>query len=294
MRQRSFLLLALLVAVIIALLLVPIRIPAALARWHALADDLENLGHPVVFALLGIAIVRSIRPRHPFPALLPVLVAALSTLALGAATEYIQALVGRDGSWDDLLHDLLGCLGGVAWQVAAECRCDPGQRGARLALLSITLTSALVAAAPLGWTTLAYAVRAHEAPVFWRMDSAPLQRFTHREAGRYPALVIHEPPADWRGPGWLGVEVTNLRGTPLEVNVRVHDRWHDDKYSDRFNSRQLLQPGRPTLIQVPMGRIRTAPRTREMDMSWIRGVSVFVTAPDTLADLQVRRMYFGP
>jgi len=286
------LLLALLVVVIIALLLLPIRLPPALARWHALADALENLGHPVVFALLGICIVLSLRNSHPFPSWRPVVIAGVSALALGAATEYVQALVGRDGSWGDLFHDLLGCLGGVSWLIARECRLAGRHRPWRTALLSIAMLCALAALAPLAWTTFAYAARAREAPVFWRADSAPMQLFSHREAGRYPALVIHEPPADWRAYRTLVVEVVNGQPLALELNVRVHDRWHDDRYSDRFNMHRLIEPGVPTQIRVAMENIRAAPRTREMDMSWIRGVSVFVTAPATLANVQVRRLYF--
>ncbi len=41
---------------------------------------------------------------------LPRTLAALSALALGAAVEVIQGLVGRDASWGDLLADGLGIL----------------------------------------------------------------------------------------------------------------------------------------------------------------------------------------
>lgn len=41
---------------------------------------------------------------------LPRALAALSALALGAAVEIVQGMVGRDASWGDLLADGLGIL----------------------------------------------------------------------------------------------------------------------------------------------------------------------------------------
>ncbi len=41
---------------------------------------------------------------------LPRTMAALSALALGAAVEIVQGMVGRDASWGDLLADGLGIL----------------------------------------------------------------------------------------------------------------------------------------------------------------------------------------
>jgi VanZ family protein len=291
MRHRSILMLTLLVAAICALLLLPIPVPPALARWHALADELENLGHPAVFAALGIAILSSFRPQFAGISARRVFTALVAGLVLGSATEYVQTLVGRDGAWNDVAGDMLGCVCGIAWQLARESRGDFRRQRSRMTLLAVSAAAAMLAAAPLLWTTIAYTARARETPLFWRADSRPMQRFAHEQLGRYPGLVIQEPPADWRGYGTLVVEVANLRSTPVEINVRVHDRWHDKQYSDRYNMHQLVGPGSPTQIRISLERVRNAPRTREMDMSWIRGVGVFVTAPESMADVQVRRLY---
>jgi len=292
LRHRSTLLLTLLVVAICALLLLPIRVPPALARWHALSDDLENFGHPLVFAVLGITVLRGLRHRFAWPSLKPAVLALAAGLLLGSTTEYVQTMVGRDGAWNDVLGDMVGCLSGVAGQLWLEFRRDPQRRRQGLAPLAVAAITAMIAIAPLGWTLVAYTARAHESPLFWRVDSTPMQRFAHWKSGRYPGLVIQEPPADWRGYRNLVIDVANQRTSGIELNVRVHDRWHDDSFSDRFNTHLVLAAGTSQSIRIPLERIRRAPRTREMDMSWIRGVGVFVTAPETLAGLQVRRLYF--
>ncbi len=65
----------------------------------------------------------------------------------------------------------------------------------------------------------------------------------------------------------------------MTVNIRVHDRVHrrgSQPYSDRFNLNTNLEPGRE-VIRISMDTIRRAPDSREMNMTEIDGLVVFVT-----------------
>ena len=48
------------------------------------------------------------RPHGPWCRRLPRLLAAALAIALGAAVEVVQGMVGRDASWGDLLADAIG------------------------------------------------------------------------------------------------------------------------------------------------------------------------------------------
>jgi VanZ family protein len=270
-------------------LLVPLPVPVSVAPWRALVQDLENFGHPLTFALLGAVTFGAARAAFPAPAWRAPLLAVLVGLLLGAMTEWLQTLIGRDGSWEDIWGDMLGCVASVAW-LAARSADGLRSRLPALAMRALSIALAVIAIAPLCWTLAAYATRAQQAPVFWRHDSRLLQRFSHVQQGRFPALVVQEPPADWSGFRALVIEVVNPQSRPVEMALRVHDREHDETYADRFNAVLRLSPG-PLKIRVPLDRVRQGPRGRQMDMQRIRGVAIFVASPELLENLRPQRMY---
>ena len=97
----------------LAALLVPLPVPQSLAPWHALTQELENFGHPLAFAVLGAVVCHGLRAILPAPAWRAPLLALLVGLALGLLTEWLQTLIGRDGSLQDLWADMLGCAAAV-------------------------------------------------------------------------------------------------------------------------------------------------------------------------------------
>ena len=52
----------------------------------------------------------------------------------------------------------------------------------------------------------------------------------------------------------------------LDLNIRVHDREHNDAYTDRFNELFSLNAGAHEL-RISLSDLRNAPRGRKMDMS---------------------------
>lgn len=259
------------VAAVLVLLLAPLPFEPATQRWPAMAYEIENLGHPVVFALLAHAGFRLLRARQPAPARTPYLVVLLGAAVLGLATEAAQRLVGRDSSWIDLGNDVLGAGFVLLLNARREFRLP------RVAGIAATIV-ALLATGPFLWTAAACVMRAAQAPVLWRPDAVLMQRFSHWQQGAYPGLVIDEPLADWSGHGALVVELRNLREVALPVTLRVHDRQHNLAHEDRYNQTFALPALGAQSIRVPLERIRRAPNGRLMDMTAIRGIIVFQSA----------------
>jgi VanZ family protein len=260
-----------LVAIVTLLLLAPLPFYPSLQRWPAMFDEIENLGHPLAFALLAHVGFKLLRVRKPAPARTPYLIVILAAAAFGLATEAMQEFVGRDSSWIDLGNDVLGACFALLLHARRECL---SPRLASVAAVAVTLA----ATGPFLWTAAAYGLRAARAPVLWCPDAVLFQRFSQWYQGEYPGLVIKEPMADWSGHDALILELHNLHDAALPVTLRVHDRLHNLKHEDRYTTTVELPAGSSRTLRIPLEDIRLAPRTRQMDMTAIRGIIIFQSA----------------
>jgi hypothetical protein len=291
---RPGLILALALAAMAALLLLPLPMEGAMRSWPALMHEVENLGHPLGFALLAhLALAHLRQPGRVPAARRPYWSVMGGALVLGFGTEALQRLVGRDSSWLDLANDLLG----AGFALLLHARKDARERGASggNAQLTTAIVVAFLAIGPFLWTAAAYLYRMQQMPVLWKADSALFARFSHSTERNYPGLNIKEPAMDWTGHDSLVIDLRNLRGTPLRITVRVHDRAHDmtpdQPHEDRFNQSWELAPGAAQTLRIPLEAIRRAPQGRTMDMTAISGIVIFQPAdrqPREFAVTQVR------
>jgi VanZ family protein len=273
----------LLAALVAALLVFPLPIDLGPRRFPALASELEDLAHPVAFGVLAYLAFARLRRRWPVPAAGPHVWVILGAVLFGLLTEAVQSVTGRDSSWKDFAGDMLGAI--VA--LLLHARAEQPLAARRLALGAGALLATVAAISPLGLTLVAYAHRALHAPVLWQDGSPMFSRFTRWHDGRYAALLLEEPAPDWRKWTFLEVDLETTRTRPLRVVVRVHDRQHDQRHEDRYNEAFMLQPLQRTLLRIPLERIRSGPRDRNLDMSDIAGVVVFAPAADPAGDLVV-------
>lgn len=294
-RNRPGLILVLALAAVVALLLLPLPLPMEIAmrRWPALMQEVENLGHPLAFALLAYLAFGHLRKRHHAPSRKPYLSVLGGALLLGLATEALQRVVGRDSSWMDLVNDLLGA--GLALLLCAREEARVRSSGGGAAHLAAAILVALLASSPFLWTIAAYAHRVNQMPVLWKADSMLFARFSRVTEKGYPGLTIEEPASDWTGHNSLIVDLRNLRSTPLRITVRVHDRTHgmtrDQHHEDRFNQSWELAPDATQTLRIPLEAIRRAPQGRTMDMTAISGIGIFqpdVKQPRSFAVTQIQ------
>lgn len=270
------------------LLLVPLPLQTLTQRWPILFEEIENSAHAPLFALLALLFFQMLRRRtnHSWSAA----VAIIGCLSFGMLTEGLQALTGRDASWLDLRNDLAGSLIGILWALAREARIA-GYSGR--ATIGTLLASALLLVVfwPLAWTISAYLYRGACLPTIWRPDSRLLQRFSYRQSGHYPGLVLREVPRDWRPFAAVEVEIQSDSDVVIAVSVRAHDALHNQKYSDRFNSTFPLLPRERRVVRIPIEQIQRGPQHRALDMSRMQGFSVFrgaTAGPATFRILEIR------
>lgn len=269
-----------LLSLITALLLVPLPYIPAARLAPALADELENLGHPLAFGLLAWLAFDPWRRRLRSSSASAAWLLLLALAGFGAATELLQLATGRDATWGDWLGDASGAGAVIFWKWARVGRDAASPSTRRLLMLAGLCLAAAIA--PLTFTLTAYSARAAAWPVIWRADSLLLQRFAAAQTGRYPGLALDEPRADWSGFRSLVVVVRNLREAQTSLHVRVHDRQHNKIYADRFNRKFLLPPASVTTLHIALADIRDAPIGRKLDLSAISAVIFFTEEPGSM------------
>ena len=100
--------------------------------------------------------------------------------------------------------------------------------------------------------------------------------------GAWPGILFHDLWPDWRPYSMLIIDLVVAGEAPLDINVRVHDRIHeqgDQAYKDRFNLTNRLRPG-PQTLRISIDEIRNAPEGRIMELSQIDGIVIFCSAKD--------------
>ena len=88
-------------------------------------------------------------------------------------------------------------------------------------------------------------------------------------------MGVREPFPDWREFQLLTFDVYSPLDTTISLNVRVDDSLHNGDYSDRYNGSFDILPG-GNQIMISLSEVEPAPYLREMDMSAIRALHIFI------------------
>ncbi len=258
-----------------------------------------------MFAVLTIAVLRTLRAWRPLRAASLYTVTAALIVGLAVATEFVQGLVGRDSSWADLRTDLLGA--GCALCVAAaldwRLRCP---RGLRVAWLALATAAAIWVLLPVVEMARAYSYRNAIFPalatfnddrdLYWTVG---VNATTRVEAGAlrvglsntsYPGVSWQEPPRDWSAFDALLLEVENPTAGATQITVRVHDATHDWSYEDRFNRAYEFKPYERRVLRIALNDVAGAPKHRKLDLTRISDVSVFRSGPPGAAEFRIYQL----
>lgn len=256
--------LAALLILITALLLFPFPFISEARNAPALANALENLGHPLAFGLIAWIAYERFGTRFARYGLPGPVFLMLALAGFGALTELAQAYTGRDPTLEDWIGDVLGSGAVILWRTSRQ----------RL-IRTVSVLCVAAAIAPLAFTLLSYGARWKEWPVIWRQDSTWLRRFSETQQGAFPGLAVKEPRSDWSGFRTIAVDVRNPGSEPTAVTVRVHDRQHDGSFDDRFNRNFELPPSSASTLRIDLEDVHSSPAGRDMDLQHIAGVIVF-------------------
>jgi hypothetical protein len=275
---------------------------------------LQNGCHSPAFAVLSLITLVLLTPRIRSP-----LGRAASTVAtmvlVGAATEGIQSLFGRDAELEDVVNDLAGSLAVTGFWLYLQWLRDGRARIGRGIVLLVCVGAVAYWLNPFVQCALAYWHRHAEFPVLAQFhsqrdldfisssgsdtrivpatpagDGGPPEPALQAvlDSGPWPGITVSEPAPDWHGYHTLALELGNPGTRELPLRFRINDRAHKGDVDDRFNMDLTLPPGIRETVRIPVDRIAGSPRTRRMDMSRISQLTLFRDggAPD-----QVVRLY---
>lgn len=290
-----------------------LRTPAETLLWA----QLMNFGHVPLFAALAscvlglcVSLLGDGMPRQRI-----YVVALAWALVLGGASEALQVLEDRDVAAWDFLRNALGAASALALWASVDRRLEVGPAWPRWrrSLRALAVLAVVAAFVPVALTVESYRRMKERGPVLFRFDSAlelPFVRprdaslrlvrapaawteYAGRRVGRvtfrpsgYPSLLIYEFHRDWEEYEFLEWNMFLPDDREVEVVLRIEDVWHDGRLRDRFNARIPLRPG-PTRLRIPLRDVRGAPESREMDMSAVKAVILFVALRDAPVSLFV-------
>ena len=270
--------------------------------------ELQNTGHTLLFGALALALLYILRERLPGARTRPFSaypLAAIASLAIGIGVEFVQLLIHRDSSFPDVVRDLAGILAALGIHAGIDPKLTSLWRRRRAGLRTGTVIVAgclfLASLVPLGRLGIACLQRDAAFPVIIDFRAAwagPFLQLTHAsltrvpaaqrrvsESGQqvarlvlqpaqYPGIAVIEPSPDWSAYAYLGFTLYSDEPHPFDLVLRIHDRSHNQEYSDRFNQELRIRPGK-NVFRIPLATIREAPAGRTMDLRRIAGVMLF-------------------
>jgi len=297
------------IAVFVIVLMIGAALFVQLPGDTRLSVKIQNTGHVPLFGVLALAVLMVIREmsfiRRARPGVDYLLCAVISLVA-GIGVEFGQQLTrNRSPEITDIGLDLAGILLALGIYAVFDPRMQSVWRtqrsGLRAATLLFCACLVVVVLAPLASLVVAYQQRAAAFPVIMDFSArwsgyflehhgaglypgvsptALVQRGGEQLAqlalgpGRTPGISVVEPYPDWTGYEYLVVVVYSDTPYPDRLVLRVHDRQHDQQYSDRF-SRVLAVDRGMNRFRIPLAAVEAAPVGRRMQMDSIVGVGLF-------------------
>ena len=260
-----------------------------------LFNHLWNLGHIIFFAGAVFVMMQFLR----LESWQSWIWTSVGVFFLGVGIELLQEMVGRDASWDDVLHNLCGVWLALFWGQKLKVKL-PFALLLRLLCLSLAAPS-LVFAASAAYTDMRmrsqfpvinnfenYFEAKHLVGIALDIpkgrSSAHVSdgRFSlavNLGTGKYSGIKWVSPYGDWTGYNQFAMDVYNADDSTFEVVLKIADFTHDlgsNNYDDRFNKRVKLLPGW-NYLRVSVDEIENAPKNRKMRMDQVSCLELFAT-----------------
>jgi VanZ family protein len=256
--------------------------------------EIWNLGHIVYFALLPLLLApfpffQKLRPQIQIASLL------IMTILLGTLVEILQYGSARHPDISDIYRDLLGFLVALVFFKPLQTMIQ----GAPLNLMR-TLVTVLVAlqCVPAAKALVDESAARAAFPVLSDFQSGfQLDRWsggaarslvelpgTERNRAmlvvfstrKYSGVNLTYFPREWRGYGYLQFRLFNPGPELLNITCRMHDRDHNQEFTDRFNMSFDMRPGW-NVVKIELDKVRQAPAGREMHLDRVQGIGIFTT-----------------
>lgn len=271
--------------------------------------SIQNFGHFVLFAILGWIVLRLFLALMSPRWISPLVISTICLGSLGLGTELFQKnMSDRFASVSDLALDAAGMIAGflIVWAVGLWRARSRVMSALIIAVtLSVTLVSARSMIGFIGFDVFraslpivrdfhrpfsAIKVQVYGGAEFKKvrmersgadLDSALRVRFS---TPRYSGIVFLEPGSQWSAYENLSINIFSALPTSRQIELRIHDTQHNNRYFDRYNGSFSISPGLNEL-RIPLSSIaamgENTESTREMDIDDVSQIQFFVRSIDT-------------
>lgn len=251
-----------------------------------------DLGHIAMFALLTAIIIRDSKWLNKKKLIVQFILIISFTIVLGALIEGIQLLIGRTSEFIDIWRSIVGSL--IAF-VFFKDYSNKNKIVVNIAKVFV-LFLLLVAAWPLIKSVTDEIQAQIDFPVIGDFENAfELEKWyghsylsiddefvVHGNCSlkadlltiKYSGISISYFPADWKQYSKLKFNVYNSDDESLQLTCRLHDKYHNNNYNDRFNKTFTFNPGWNE-IAIKLEDIINAPADRLMDISEMKNFALF-------------------
>jgi len=239
--------------------------------WH----EVINSGHTVLFFFLSFIIYSRLKAIAPDSSVLIIYLYVIAIgILLGIVIEGLQTLVHREFGLNDIYGNLYGIMAGLCLHAFYKLK-TIHHKNLLAAVMFVGSTGFLLAGlSPLMLLSWHYVERANAFPVVMDFDSSWARSFIRYNKKNYPGVSIIEPEPDWSGYRQLRLSLHSNNKHDVNLVLRVHDNMHNQKHSDRFNMKLLVQPGLNE-FQISLNAMKYGPLERELNLNKIAGVILF-------------------
>jgi len=283
------------IALIVIFSLFFLPIPTSNLWWR----EAINGSHTVFFIILSFIIYYQVKIRIHISNVTIVYFYVLAIgMFLGIVIELLQVFVQREASLNDLYRNLFGIITGLCLITILNLKNIHRQK-TKIVFFSLVGTVFLILGiSPLIQLSWHYIERNKAFPVIVDFDaswSSSFIRFNNTEIlkasnfsqkknnnlhliqfneGTYPGISVIESVSDWSTYRKLRLIVFSKYEHDTSLVLRIHDKTHNNSFSDRFNKKLEIKPGLNN-VEISLEKIRYGPVNRELDLTNIAGIILF-------------------
>lgn len=256
-----------------------------------------DLGHLIFFALFTFTLLNFWKKKNRWVDWNFFLIVILIVVVLGALTEFLQGIFGRDVEWMDLRRDVVGGLFALALFNPIDTK---KSLIFKKIFKVIVIIIVFIETLPLAFAVTDEIIAWKQFPILSSFET-PLEAnrweatngktiatdIVHSgeksfkallDTIKYSGVALKHFPSDWREYRTLKFNIYNTDTFKILLHCRIHDQQHignGQPYSDRFNTILKLNPGW-NQFAISLDKVQNAPKTRQMDLSQIKSLAFFV------------------
>ncbi len=274
--------------------------------------EIQNTGHTVLFGLLTFLNLKIYRLHYPEKSQFYSYIVIFLFLAfLGISIELLQIPMQRDADIIDFLRDILGIITAIGIDyfllIKNKNKIYPLQKKDYI-ILSSSLLSFIISILPIITLALAYYYRNNTFPVIINFNSIYSNYFYQTydasiknngtenfslvkfKQSKRSGFSIIEPVTNWQNYNKICFNTYSANSTNFELNFRIHDKRHNFKHTDRFNTHFIVTV-HPQKKCFELSNIKKAPLNRELKLNEIDRIHLYKSNNENEVEFYISQIW---